>query len=106
MTEKEAREATRLEGNITITGIGRRVEKFLEGLSVAHKALEEIQQYRALGTVEELKEARERQIAKKVIPTPEHDYYTFKCPVCDKHYDWCLRSRYCECGQKIDWSEI
>lgn len=66
-----------------------------------------LNQYRMLGTVEELKEARGKQIAKKVIPTPEHDYYTFKCPVCDKHYDWCLRSRYCHgCGQKIDWSEI
>lgn len=46
------------------------------------------------------------QIAKKVIPTPDHDHYSFKCPVCDQHYAWCLRHRYCDCGQKLDWSEI
>jgi hypothetical protein len=36
-----------------------------KALDVAIQALEEVEQYRALGTVEELKEAREKQIPKK-----------------------------------------
>ena len=70
------------------------------------KALEEIQQYRAIGTVEECRQARERQIGKKPIlykGTNRAD-----CPVCgntvrgiNKPFgDWCS----C-CGQKLDWSE-
>ena len=34
-------------------------------LETAIQALEEVEQYRALGTVEELKEAREKQVAKR-----------------------------------------
>lgn len=50
--------------------------------------------------------ALEKQIAKKAIPTPEHCYYAFKCPVCDKHYAWSLRHEFCDCGQRLDFKEI
>ena len=46
----------------------------LKALDMSIQALEEVEQYRALGTVEELKEAREKQVAKK----PRfyaHNYY-------------------------------
>ena len=28
-----------------------------------------------------------------------------KCPTCNKHINTCRYWMYCECGQKIDWSD-
>lgn len=82
-------------------------------LSVAIKALEEVQQYRAIGTVEECRSAMDKQSAKR--PDLEGDGYsdghlvydTWICPCCGKHYevdyddyDFCPT-----CGQKLDWSD-
>lgn len=102
MTEQEARKAINLKGGIEITGIGNRVAEFLEGLSVAQKALEKIQQYRALGTVEELKEAREKQASKKVIETDDKPYGG-KCPCCGEVlYTSFMDTNYCHwCGNKL-----
>lgn len=73
----------------------------------------ELQQYRSIGTVEECREARERQRGKKV------EYITDMktlgmlngiCPVCGEtiHIDRGCKSNnsYCiNCGQKLDWSD-
>lgn len=48
MTENEAIEALKLEGGLEITGRPIRVAQFFNGIEVAIKALEEVQQYRAL----------------------------------------------------------
>lgn len=101
-----------------------------DAIEVAIRALEEVQQYRAIGTVEEymkfedecisegftlksLLEAGEKQKAKR--PDYEGDGYsdghlvydTWICPCCGKHYevdyddyDFCPT-----CGQCIDWSD-
>lgn len=77
-----------------------------KAISKAISALEEIQQYRALGTVKELREAMEKQRAKKPVTYLETN--RADCPVCgstvrgiDKPFgDYCSR-----CGQKLDWSE-
>lgn len=73
---------------------------------MAVDALEEIQNYRALGTVEELMVAKEKQIPKK--PVKKSFIVPYEginvCPSCKeplggkKHY--C-----CECGQKLDWGD-
>lgn len=74
----------------------------------AIKALDEIQQYRAIGTVEECREARERQRAKKPVKDEcNHDC----CPNCGwvvYKDEWGGRYLpYCEnCGQAIDFSEV
>lgn len=75
--------------------------------------VEELKQYRAIGTPEECRAAVEKEAAKK--PDYEGDGYsdghlvydTWICPCCGKHYevdyddyDFCP-----ECGQCIDWSE-
>ena len=82
-------------------------------VDVAVKSLSEIQQYRAIGTVEECREARERQKPKKA----EHITYMTTlgmingaCPVCGEtaHIDRVCKSdnSYCaNCGQKLDWSD-
>lgn len=76
------------------------------------KALEEIQQYRAIGSVEECRAAVEKQRAKKpIIECTRKEYSVteieWKCPKCGAKYieltpcgEWC---RYC--GTKLDWSE-
>ncbi len=56
MTEQEAIEMMR---GYQITDTVDRAERDAFGMAIS--ALEEIQQYRALGTVEELREAREKQ---------------------------------------------
>ncbi len=80
-------------------------ENIPKAVSVAEKALREIQQYRAIGTVEEYREAREMQRAKKPIlsaPCKSINYYL--CPNCNKilniNKPFC-----CDCGSGIDWSE-
>ena len=73
-------------------------------LTEAVKALTEIQQYRAIGTVEECQEAREKQIPKK----PIHDGL-YACPNCHTlmlQGTFEARGKCCkECGQVLDWSE-
>lgn len=84
-------------------------------------SLEEIQQYRAIGTVDKCREAVERQ--KLLTPDVEGDGYadadgkliydTWICPCCREHYeidyddyDYCPK-----CGQHIekvwkDWNDL
>lgn len=77
-------------------------------------ALEEIQKYREIGTVEECREAMEKQVPRK--PDYEGDGYDDKgklvydiwsCPCCGKRYevDYDDYEHCPKCGQAIDWSE-
>ena len=61
MTENEAIEALKVEGGIEITGRPIRLAQFFEGIDSAIKALEEVQQYRQIGTVEEFRAAMKKQ---------------------------------------------
>ena len=80
---------------------------------VAIKALEEVQRYREIGTVEECRAAVEKQTAKK--PDYEGDgfsdgqlvYDTWICPSCCKQYEVdCDDYDYCpNCGQRLDWGK-
>ena len=71
---------------------------------VAIKALEEIEQYRAIGTPEECKAAVEKQTAKLVIDnTPTEDSVWYQCPTCKGDLTT-IRGFYCQyCGQKLHW---
>jgi len=88
----------------------------------AISALEEIKQYQALGTVEELREAREKQRAKKIIIVKAKneiedvsigDFVHYKCPSCGErigsafHYppnEYMMEHKFCnKCSQKLDW---
>ncbi len=108
MTENEAikRMKYRIDSATDIAGKG--VDgKAYEDMEMAIKALEEIQQYREIGTVEECREARERQMAKKpILDTIYHQQYY--CPNCE---DFLARKNgnkpyHCICGQAIDWSDL
>ena len=87
-------------------------------LKVAIKALEEIQQYRAIGTVEDCRAAMEKQTPKNPIKTNIYEGEraeilkkrgainpeVFKCPACKKIIDPGYSNSYCKkCGQRIVW---
>jgi len=86
-------------------------------LMMARDALEEVQQYRALGTVEELREAMKKQRAKKILKRKcvgcnkdcaNCDDYADRCPTCKETVDndYMIEYTYCPyCGQALDWSE-
>lgn len=80
------------------------------------KVAEKLKAYEEIGTVEECREAREKQIAKK--PDKRTDKHTdliqyYWCPVCGRYfgqagiYSALLldKPKYCTCGQAIDWTE-
>ena len=121
MTENEALEALKLEGGLEITGRPIRVAQFFEGIEVAIKALEEVQQYRAIGTPEECRAAMEKQTAKRALHQGCYDkngeWHEWNgingkpyelCPscranlCCETPLD--IKPKYCKnCGQKLDW---
>lgn len=108
-------EASVIIGNIPVNGKDGcySITEYQEAKTVAVQALEEIQQYCAIGTLEECRAAVEKQTAKK--PDYEGDGYadghlvydTWICPCCGKHYEVDYDNyNYCpDCGQKLDWSD-
>lgn len=80
--------------------------------AAAIKALEEIQQYREIGTPEECREAAEKQRTKKIII---RDWSPTKCPTCSHELSTSLGDGYYKhptflercpnCGQAISWEE-
>lgn len=109
MTEERAIEVLGImKSQMKEFGITARLEGLREmqeaTVDVAVKALSEIQQYRAIGTVEECRAAVERQIGKK----PRfyaHNYYCGNCGnlVGNSEFNW-KRFQYCDhCGSAIDW---
>lgn len=84
--------------------------------TVLNEIESELQQYRAIGTVEECRAAMERQREKK--PNKRADTHTdlvryYYCPVCGRYFGQagvhsviCFNTpKYCICGQAIDWSD-
>ena len=87
------------------------VNETIGSLQYCITALREIQQYREIGTVEECREAVEKQKAKKCIIDSCSDHAHYKCPSCGqielsiyKHGFPRLGriTKYCEnCGQAL-----
>lgn len=114
MTENEAREM--LERTKLNCGLPEQGEKWSANretiaIDMAIKALEEIQQYRSIGTVEECRAAVEKQSAKKPLSRTHckdgnHPLSQDigRCPSCNgivaEDMLWCD-----DCGQKLDWSD-
>ncbi len=102
MTEQEA---IRILGDTTLcTPLG-------QAAFVAIEAIKKIQQYRELGTVEELREAMEKQRVKKPKKILRHrgGFETEHCPNCDTDYQvdrrYKINDDYCPtCGKLLDSS--
>ncbi len=88
--------------------------KEIESCEIAVKALEEIQQYRAISTVEECRAAIEKQ--KTQPPNIWGDgcdkegniiYDMYDCPGCGQSYEIDDKYKHCpECGQAINWNDL
>lgn len=126
MTEKEAIEIIKIEKQCvlkSIEGCDRKCadcdlvrpdQEIIAGYDTAIKALEEIQQYREIGTVEECRAAVERQKPVRVEhegSLSEDGFCNYRMARCPKCGEW-RRDRdrddniYCsKCGSKLDWSE-
>lgn len=70
--------------------------------------LEELKQYRTIGTPEECRAAMERQNPIAAIAEKEDTGTTrYICPTCGMYMGWStgmFPARYCwKCGQKLDW---
>lgn len=124
MTENEAREAIKLEGGLELTGNPARLVAFFEGLEVADRALEEVQQYPKLGTPEDLKETtkylrlvkKHGTVGKTIEACAEYEEIgtveEFRTSMerhigkTAKRIDGLLNAGYCPvcgCGTKVGW---
>lgn len=102
MTESEAVEGLGILNN----GLNEafvNADKLSEALQIAIQALEEIQRFRAIGTVEECQEASDKQMPKKVKEDGYFGFIDYACPTCG--YDaGSSGAKYCKnCGQKLRW---
>lgn len=107
MTESEAIEAIKFDLKI---GGEIHSQVLRNAVDVAIQALEEVQKYREIGSMEECRVAREKQMPKKVKNSGERIPFEWYCPTCgellcdDGYKDTDIK--YCEhCGQKLDWSD-
>lgn len=84
------------------------IKKINEACVIACDAIDELQEYKQLGTLEEVREAVEKQKAKE----PKGDLHSvphYRCPNCNstvKLYQNSVKDEICRwCGQVIDWGE-
>lgn len=117
MTENEAIARIRYRIDTATDIVGNGVDgKAYEDMEIAIKALEKIQKYRTIGTVDECREAREKQKAiKPVFEINYGDYESrFACScgkrIVVRHNKGVMDNNdapnYClSCGQKLDWTE-
>lgn len=70
----------------------------------------EYTEYKLLGTLEEVRDAVEKQRAKKPknVETEGYRYTdTYRCPTCGGNFSGTGIADYCyHCGQKLNWSEV
>lgn len=69
----------------------------------------ELEEYKQIGTLEEVQEAVEKHKAKKPknVKTEGYRYTdTYRCPTCGGNFSGTGIADYCyHCGQKLDWGE-
>lgn len=109
MTESEAIEAIRFDLKI---GGEIHSQALLDAIDVAIQALEEVQKYREIGSMEECRAAREKQIPKRayhISPVDDNDNANVECPECHATTDYAVnvikRGHCWKCGQLLDWSD-
>ena len=105
MTENEAIEIIKYASAFNLDS-----SPLTKALEVAITALEEVQQYRAIGTIDEFKALKEKNEPKKpILNNPKINEFYIKeaklCPACHSYINNCSGDYCRDCGQKLDWSE-
>ena len=101
MTEQQAIKIIKEEKSLESDD--RKIDVFI----MAIDALEEIKQYRAIGTPDECRAAVEKQKERKPIKYDKMALWDYACPKCGEpliktNYEY----KYCDmCGQKLDWGD-
>ena len=87
-------------------------EETSEALATICEALQEYPKFKAIGTIEEFKDLKEKSVAKKphsISIANDIGNSMVECPICHARSDYDVKSikrGYCwKCGQKLDWSE-
>ena len=80
---------------------------FEKSLNFAISAMQELDEYKQLGALEEVQDAVERQQVKQVINISKGEELRFgTCPICNRRISNVEGGNYCQnCGQRLDWSE-
>ena len=73
-------------------------------------AIEKVQAFEAIGTIEEFKALKEKSVAKKpILNNPQINEFYIKeaklCHACHSYINNCSGDYCRDCGQKLDWSE-
>lgn len=90
-------------------GIGEKdAEEIAFDFDRAIQALKENQEYKQLGTLEEVRKEVERQKEKQVINIGKGDILRFgTCPICNRRISNVEGGNYCQnCGQKLNWTVV
>lgn len=96
MTKDDAIEIIK---DVTWKDFGRHPD-FPEAREAAIQALNEVEEYRAIGTPEECRAAVEKQKPKKPVMDGYCCFESYECPTC--HHDISNEQKYCDkCGQKL-----
>ena len=79
-------------------------EEKIAAFEVAIDALEEILQYRTIGTPDECQEAVERNQSKQVTSIMGDKLRFGTCPCCGRRISTVEGGNYCQnCGQRLEW---
>ena len=115
MTENEAKEyllSRYLVVGSPVNPPKEECERHNDVLDVAIYALEKVQAFEAIGTIEEFKTLKEKSVEKKphsISIANDIGNSMVECPICHARSDYDVKSikrGYCwKCGQKLDWSE-
>ena len=80
---------------------------FEKALDTAISAMQELQEYKKLGTLEEVRDAVEKQKAKEPNNVEAEGYRytdTYRCPTCGGNFSGTGIADYCyHCGQRLNW---
>ena len=75
-------------------------------IEICNELVEQLQVYRAIGTIEEFKDLKEKNTPKIPLLIPTDDtclYHEFRCPNCGDYMSGINKMRHCNCGQTLDW---
>ena len=85
----------------TVKGYERAIESSIENYNLYREYKAKVQDFEAIGTIEEFKALKEKNVAKKIDIWANGEEH---CPFCDKNLTTFYGFANCfSCGQKIDW---